>query len=64
MTTKTNSDAYITTIIDIVGASDEIKPIVLHENYLISSGSIYKENDTGKTYMYNQEKRKWYLLQD
>lgn len=64
MTTKTNSDAYITTIIDIVGASNEIKPIVLHENYFISSGSTYEETDTGKIYMYYRDKRKWYLLQD
>ena len=53
-----------TTIVDIVGLSTDIKPIIAYENYLISSGSTYKEKDTGKLYMYYRETRQWYLLQN
>ncbi len=64
MTITKNKNSTNTTIVDIVGESTEIKPIIFHEGYLISSGSTYKENDTGDTYMYYKETRQWYLLQD
>ena len=64
MVTTKNVDVRITTIIDIIGLSSEVKPIVSHEKYLISSGSTYTETDTGDMYMYYQKTRRWYLLQD
>lgn len=51
-------------MIDIVGLSTEIKPVILYEKYLMSSGSKFVESDTGNKYMYDQDGRKWYLLQD
>jgi hypothetical protein len=64
MIVAANKDAYNTTVVDIVGLSSEIKPIIYHDGYLISSGSTYKESDTNDMYMYYKEKRQWYLLQD
>ena len=64
MTVTKNNNIKDTTIVDIAGKSTEIKPIIYYEGYLISSGSTYKEDDTGDIYMYYKETRQWYLLQD
>jgi hypothetical protein len=64
MTVAANKNTYNTTIVDIVGLSTEIKPIIYYEGYLISSGSTYKESDTNDMYMYYKENRQWYLLQE
>ena len=64
MTVTKNKKLSGTTIIDIVGSSTEIKPIIACKDYLISSGSTYKEKDTDRLYMYYKETRQWYLLQN
>lgn len=64
MTASKNKETVHTTIIDIIGLSTEIKPIISFEHHLISSGSTYIETDTGNVYMYYKTTRQWYLLQD
>lgn len=64
MTITANKNIKGTTIVEIIGLSTEIKPIIYCEHYLISSGSTYKEIDTGNVFMYYKDTRQWYLLQD
>lgn len=46
--------------LDLMGKSGDTKPIDTFEGYPILNGSTYTEEDTGKTYMYDEEGKIWY----
>lgn len=49
-------------VCEIVGLSSDEKPISIIEGIGISNGSTFLEMDTGKVFIYDEEKHRWHEL--